>query len=308
MAKDSAVPASIACDYFNTHNTILAYCEEDVLKRAVEHCVFFEKLLSKTISGSDIWRINHAEGECTAIDPHTRHILDTALKVSEASQGAFNIAVGAAAKLWHFTDGSRQLPDPEALERAVASIDYRQIRLSDAGVTIPTGMHLDLGGIAKGYITDRVADFLQENGVMSALLNFGGNVVSIGHKPNGKPWSIGLQKPFAPTGEAYFAAVPCVDGTIVTSAVYERGFDLDGKRYHHILDPRTGYPVQNKVVAVTLFGKDSLLADAVSTACFVLGPEKGFPLARQFGMDALYIDTEGHISFPQHLPITFIKQ
>ena len=292
--------------YFNTYNTITAFCPQELLQEAVLLCGRFENLLSKTVEGSDVWRINHACGAGTEISEDTMTILRTAEQVSHASGGAFNIAIGDAVSLWRFTDGSRMLPDPDALAVAVHHADYTKISLSGHTVTVPDGMKIDLGGIAKGYITDRVADFLRDRGVQSALLNFGGNVVTVGGKPDGTPWSVGLQRPFAVTGEDFFAVILSRDSTIVTSAVYERGFNLGGKRYHHILDPRSGYPVENDVVAVTLFGKDSLLADALSTACFVLGIRDGSALATRFRMEFLFIDRDGKIYRSASLPLQYL--
>ena len=172
---------------------------------------------------------------------------------------------------------------------------------------MPPQLQIDLGGIAKGYIADRIADELREKGVKSALLNFGGNIVTVGTRPNGEPWMVGLQTPGADRGKKFWAFVPCVDGTLVTSGIYERSFEKDGVLYHHILDPRTGWPVQNNVLTVTAVSKDSLLADAITTALFVLGPEQGFHLARYYGVQAVYLLRNGEVSYSPDLDLTFVK-
>jgi FAD:protein FMN transferase len=294
--------------YFNTINTLTADCPISVLQSALDHCAYYENLLSKTIPGSDVWRANHAEGQPIPVSVHLQQILRVALDVNHSSNGAFNVALGAVTALWKFTSETPRVPAMEELESAVHSIDNQFICLEGDTLFLPKGMQLDLGGIAKGYIADQIANELREQGVISALLNFGGNVVTVGCKPDGSPWSIGLQSPYLEQGKAFFAALPCVDGTVVTSGVYERGFNQGGKRYHHLLDPRTGRPVENGVIAVTLLGKDSLLADAVSTACFVLGPEKGLPLAHCYGMSAIYLFDGGKVRYTRGLPIQFADQ
>jgi FAD:protein FMN transferase len=291
--------------YFNTINTLSADCPISVLQSALDRCAYFENMLSKTIPGSDVWRANHAAGQPISVGIHLRQILRVALDVNLSSDGAFNVALGAVIALWQFTGGSPRIPSMEELEAAVCSIDNRFIHLEGDMLLLPEGMQLDLGGIAKGYIADQIANELREQGVTSALLNFGGNMVAVGCKPDGSPWSIGLQTPYMEPGKACFAALPCVDGTVVTSGVYERGFNQDCKRYHHLLDPRTGRPVENGVLAVTLLGKDSLLADAVSTACFVLGPEKGLPFAHRYGMSAIYLFDGGKVRYTRGMPVQF---
>lgn len=297
--------STVTGHYFNTINTLTADCPVSTLQSALDRCAYYENLLSKTIPGSDVWRANHAAGQPVSVSTHLQQVLRTALDVNLSSNGAFNVALGAVTALWKFTSDSPHVPTAEELEAAVCSIDNRLIRLEGDTLLLPEGMQLDLGGIAKGYIADQIANELRDQGVRSALLNFGGNVVTIGCKPDGSPWSIGLQAPFQEPGKAFFAALPCVDGTVVTSGVYERGFNQNGKRYHHLLDPRTGRPVENGVLSVTLLGKDSLLADAVSTACFVLGPEEGLPLAHHYGMSVIYLFEGGKVRYTRGLPVQF---
>ncbi len=140
----------------------------------------------------------------------------------------------------------------------------------------------------------------------SALLNFGGNVVTIGRRADGEPWSVGIQTPGGKALQDYWAAIECADGTVVTSGIYERGFALRGIRYHHILDPRTGWPVQNGLLSVTVLTKSSLLADALTTALFVLGPEKGMDLAQRYGVSAVYLERSGKVIYTEGMPIQFL--
>ena len=294
-------------DYFDTFNTITSPAPQEVLQAAMDECAYYNKLLSKTVPGSDVWRINHNRGEPVTVSEHTRTILEMALEMNRASEGAFNIAIGPAIALWHFTDGTAVLPDPEKLMEAVKRADCSRICLEENTVTVPEEVEIDLGGIAKGYICDCIADSLRARGVTSALLNFGGNVVTVGNRPDGQPWTIGLQRPSGERGKEFWAAVKSSDNTLVTSGIYERSFQLNGMTYHHILDPRTGWPVQNHILTVTAVTKSSLLADAITTALFVLGPEKGLALAQKYGVSAVYLRDDGKVFFDPDLDIVFVK-
>ena len=297
----------VSGDYFDTFNTITAPASVELLQRAMDECIYYNKLLSKTVPGSDVWRINHNQGKPVEVSDHTRRILEMALEMNRSSDGAFNIAVGPAVALWHFTDGTAVLPDRDQLKAAIARADCSRIVLDGNTVFVPDDVEIDLGGIAKGYICDCVADYLRANGVASALLNFGGNVVTIGNRPDGKPWTIGLQRPSGERGKEFWAAVKSCDNTLVTSGIYERSFTLNGVTYHHILDPRTGWPVQNHILTVTAITKSSLLADAITTALFVLGPEKGLSLAEKYGVSAVYLRDDGKVFYDPKLDIVFVK-
>jgi FAD:protein FMN transferase len=292
---------------FDTYNTISACCEKTILEESMKKCDYYNDLLSKTVPGSDVWRINHAGGKAVRVSSETIRILSMAARVSEDSDGAFNISVGSAMAMWRFTDGSMKIPDKRELAEAIARADYTKILLGEDTVEVPPEMQIDLGGIAKGYIVDCIAEELRSRGVKSALLNFGGDVVTIGHKPDGNPWLIGLQKPDGEHGKDFWAVVKSVDSTVVTSGVYERGFDVNGVRYHHILNPRTGWPVQNGLSTATICAKDSMLADALTTAIFVLGADEGMRLTQKYGVQAVFLSQDGSISFPQGMDIMIIQ-
>jgi FAD:protein FMN transferase len=292
---------------FDTFNTISACCDRSILEETMKKCDYYNNMLSKTVPASDVWRINHAGGKAVKVSPETMKILFTAARVCEDSGGAFNISVGGAMALWRFTDGSMIVPDKRELAEAIARADYTKIQLGEDTVEVPFDMQIDLGGIAKGYIVDSIAGELRSRGVSSALLNFGGDVVTIGHKPDGNPWTIGLQTPGGEHGKDFWAVVKSVDSTVVTSGIYERGFDINGVRYHHILDPRTGWPVQNGLLTVTVCTQNSMLADALTTAIFVLGMDEGMNLADKYGVQAVFLAGDGRISYPHGMDITIIE-
>ncbi len=290
-AKEAS-PISVHGFYFDTVITITAHCEEAVLQKALKSCAAYEKQFSKTIEGSEVYKLNHAGGASVEVSGEFLALLETAQRVSEASRGAFDVSIAPAAALWDFQAETPALPDRDALARAAALTDYRSIHVEGNRVTLREGMQLDLGGVAKGYISGQIARELQAAGVKRALLNFGGNIVTIGEKSEGVPWRIGIKNPADPYG-APLRVVESRGGALITSGTYERGFTLDGVRYHHILDTKTGMPVQNGVVQFSILCDDPALADALSTACLALGREGGLALAQHFGAEAVCVTEDG---------------
>ena len=276
--------------YLDTVITLTAYTEDgQALKDALEECGRYERLLSRTAEGSDVWKINHAGGQPVEVSEDTLAILRCAQEISRLSDGAFDVTIAPASTLWDFTSGETKLPDSEELERAAELVDYTKLRIDGNLVTLPEGMMIDLGGIAKGYIADRVKAYLEQRGVRHAILSFGGNIVAIGKKPDGEEWKVGIQDIDKPTGEIMLVSRNS-GGSTVTSGIYERGFELEGVRYHHILSPEDGMPVQNELASVTIFSENSMEGDALSTTVFVLGPEKGMDLVNAIdGVEALLI-------------------
>ena len=240
--------------YLDTVITLTAYTEDKrVLKDALEECGRYEKILSRTVEGSDVWRINHAKGETVEVSDDTMNILHCAQEISEKSGGAFDVTIAPVSTMWNFTKEPHELPDAEELAKAAEFVDYTRMKLEGNKVTLPEGMMIDLGGIAKGYIADQVKAYLKKQGVKYAILSFGGNIVAIGsEKPDGTPWKVGIQDIDKPTGEHMLVSLN-KGGSTVTSGTYERGFDLDGVRYHHLLSAETGWPVQNELASVTIF-------------------------------------------------------
>ena len=281
---------SVSGFYMDTIITLTAYTDdEEVLNDALKECGRYDRLLSRTQEDSDVWRINHAEGKPVTVSDDTITILKTALQVSEMSDGAFDVTIAPASTLWDFTSGAAVLPDADQLKAAAEKVDYTKLSIEGNTVTLPKGMMIDLGGIAKGYAADKVKEYLAGRGVESAILSFGGNIVALGLKPGGKPWKVGIRDIDGGPAD-YMLISRNFGGSTVTSGIYERGFDLDGVRYHHLLDAETGWPVQNELASVTIFSESSMLGDALSTAAFVLGTEKGCELIESLdGVEALFI-------------------
>ncbi len=288
--------------YFDTVVTVTAYVSDpSVVDAALRECAKYENLLSKTVEGSDVWALNHAGGEWVEVSEETREILEKALEYSRLSDGLFDVTVEPCTALWDFTGGSEVLPDPDALAAAAAKVDYTAVELGETGVRLRNGATIDLGAIAKGYITDRIASFLVERGVESAILNFGGNVLTIGSKPGGEAWKIGVQDPRSPRGES-IGVLPVTGKAVVTSGIYERGFDKDGIRYHHILDAATGWPIQNELAGVTIVAEDAFDADALSTTVFAMGSEDGLAFVEELdGVEAIFVTREDAVTWSSGL-------
>ena len=281
--------------YLDAVITISGYADKEILEGAVALCGEYEKVFSRTVEGSDVWRINHGEGCPVRVCGDTAELLTIALEVCEKSGGALDITIAPASDLWDFKADEPEIPDSGELSSAAELVDYTKLKLEGDMVTLPAGMAIDLGAVAKGYIADKAAEYLKEKGVESAILNLGGNVVALDSKPDGREWSIGIQDPEKENGKAGYS-VMVADKSVVTSGIYQRGFDKDGVRYHHILDRATGWPVQNGLASVTIITGSSAMADAMSTACFVLGRDMGMSFAEEMGVQAVFIGTDGKVS------------
>ncbi len=272
---------------------------EDVLSAAFDEIERLESLLSVTREDSDVWRINTADGRPVTVAKETAEVLTFALRYAQLSDGALDVTVRPVSQLWDFT--AQAVPDAAALQQAVELVDYHNLSVDGQTVTLTRGA-IDLGGVAKGYIADRVAVLLKEKGVRSALVDLGGNIVAVGDKA-GEPFRIGIKDPMKT--DSLCAVIEKNDISVVTSGIYERGFDKDGVRYHHLLDPATGMPVQNTLASVTIVCKKSADADALSTACFVMGEERAKTLIDSLpDTEALFVRRDGTISATTGLTYT----
>lgn len=242
-------------------------------------------LMSLEVEESDLNRLNRAAGSGRAleIDRWTYEVLEEAIHMAEVSDSAFTPAIEPLVSLWDIGGPDQQVPDRNLITPLLPLLDYEQIRLyesadpssdSPRAELLRSGMGVDLGGIAKGYAADLVSDYLKEEGVQHAILDFGGNIMTIGRKTAEQPWTIGLQRPDMQRG-VYLGTLPADDLSIVTSGVYERFFIENDTRYHHLIDSRDGYPADNRLEGVVIVSDISMIADGYSTAVFVQGLEKG---------------------------------
>ncbi len=267
-------PQSKSFFAMDTYMTITAYGEnaETALNQAEERVTELEKLWSVTDENSEIYAVNHSEGENVHVSPETAELLDFSLDISEVTNGALDCTMYPVLTEWGFTTGNYKIPTDQKISELLENTGYEKIDLNDNNVTVPQNMQIDLGAVGKGYTGDFIVDILQENGVESALLDLGGNIQMIGTKPDGTDWKLGLRSPF---DEGSFATLEVSDCAAITSGGYERYFTGDdGKTYWHILDPATGKPAHSGLVSVTIVGKEGRLCDALSTSLFVMGLDK----------------------------------
>lgn len=300
--------------YFNTIIEVRIYDEGAdgaLLDGCMELCHRYEQLLSARIGESDIARINAAQGEEVVVDAETAHLLTEAARYTEVTDGAFDITTGGVSSLWNFTgDPPGPVPAADEVTEALAHVgaDRIVIHPADAVPLADGAVHaaatarvrlsdpdarIDLGAVAKGYVADRLKDYLAENGVTCALINLGGNVLALGGKPDGTPFSVGVRDP-EEGSTSFLRVLEIADKSVVTSGNYERYFTEDGVRYHHILDARTGYPADNGIASVTVITDESLTGDILSTVLFLMGPEKGLSYAESLPFtEALFVTTSG---------------
>lgn len=275
--------------------------DEEALQQAFALAADYESQLSRTAEGGQVWRIN--QGETVAVSPETAELISLGLDYGRLSGGSFDITVGALTQLWDF-GGANHLPTAEELAAALATVGQDAVTVTRAadGQSLVSlsrpGAQLELGAIAKGYIADQTAAFLREQGVTAGVLDFGGNVLTLGEKPDGTAWRIGVQQPFGSERVEMLGLIEITGAaSIVTSGVYERNFQQDGVLYHHILDPASGYPAASGVMGVTVVSRSSAQGDALSTICLLLGLEAGSRLLEsQEGVaGAVWVDQAGEV-------------
>ena len=244
-----------------------------------------ESLLSVTIENSEIYAANHAQGRPVPLSPDVQTLLSDALYWCGETDGALDISIYPVLRTWGFTTGEYRVPEDAELEALLKNVDYTRVDLNrDSGtVTLPEGMEIDLGSVAKGYTGDVMMQVFRDAGVTSGMISLGGNVQVLGTKPGGTDWRIAVQDP---NGDGFVGIVEVSDKAVITSGGYERFFEKDGVTYWHILDPETGKSAHSGVVSATVVGKSGTMCDALSTALFVMGPERASDFWKTHAGDA----------------------
>lgn len=274
-------------------------------EKALEACFArlreIEDEMSANKDGTELAKINEsAGGAALRVTDDLSYVIGKALEYARLTDGAFDPSVGPLVKLWGIGTEAARVPSRSEIEAAKRLIDWRQVELDPTAKTVRlgmAGMRLDLGAIAKGYAADEMRRILIAASVKAAIVDLGGNIYAVGQKRAKASWRIGVQvpNPAAPRGE-YLGIVEGSDFTVVTSGVYERYFEEGGKRYHHILDTRTGYPADSGLVSVTVVANSSIDADGLSTSLFALGREKGMALAAKLpGVNVVMVDEAGKV-------------
>ncbi len=241
-----------------------------------------------TKAGSYIYEVNQSAQKGARVSGEAAQLISDALRFAADTDGAFDPAIGALSSLWNISENPR-VPSQGEIDTALPLVNFRDVTVDGSTVTLKkSGMQLDLGGIGKGYAADLAVQIYKKHGIDSAIVNLGGNVYVYGDKQDDSDYRIGLRDPLG-TENDYAAIIPAKNTSVVTSGVYERFFESGGKTYHHLLDPKTGYPADNDLLAVTVVCESSTEADALSTALFVMGLQAGLEYAEQTsGVEAVF--------------------
>ncbi|MEO7977280.1 FAD:protein FMN transferase [Flavobacterium sp.] len=264
-----------------------------------------ENEISDWIPTTLISQVNQNAGiKPVKVTPEVFELVERALKISELTSGAFDISYASMDKIWKFDGSMKEMPTEEAIKKSVAKIGYKKIILDKKEKTIflkESGMKLGLGGIGQGYIADKVEELLFLKGCKSGIVNVSGDINAWGKQPDGKLWSVGIVNPL--NKNKVFATFPLEDSAVETSGSYEKYVVFNGKRYSHIIDPRTGYPASG-VVSVSVFAKKTEIADALATGIFVLGIDVGLDLVNQLkGIGCIIVDDKGAVHVSKNIDI-----
>jgi len=281
-----------------THKAFGLYTEYS-LEAVCTEVARIESLLSRFLPGSDVSRVNASAGiKGERVSRETYDVLSQAVEFSRRFPGCFDVTIAPLVALWHTGRKSLTQPAASSIRQVLPLVNYQDLILNPREMTARlknTGQSVDLGGIGKGFASDKIREVFRQFGIASAYSNLGGNVVTVGARPDGTPWHIGIQHPRQEQG--LIGAVSVVDQTVVTSGDYQRCYtDRQGKRHHHILDPRTGYPAESGLTSVSIVSDTSVVADALSTIVFVAGMEKGLEFLRSFPQtEAILVDSEAQV-------------
>lgn len=264
-----------------------------------------ENQISDWIPTTPISRVNKNAGvQPVRVDDEVFQLVQRAIKISELTSGAFDISYASMDKIWKFDGSMKAMPTPEAIAKSVERIGYKKIILNEKDQTIflkEVGMKLGLGGIGQGYIADKVKALLVSKGCTSGIVNVSGDINAWGKQPDGTPWSVGIVNPM--NKNKVFATFPLEDSSVETSGSYEKFVTFNGIRYSHIIDPRTGYPATG-VVSVSVFAKQTEIADALATGIFVLGVDVGLDLVNQLkGIGCIIVDDRGVVHSSKNIDI-----
>lgn len=303
----NTTPVSKSGIYFDTVITITLYDTRQY--NLLDECLLlaekYENLFSKTVETSDIYKINHSNGASVTVDDETFYLLEKALSYAKLTDGAIDPTILPLSDLWNFGEND-QVPDKDSILQALSHVGYENVILDkeNSCVTLKDkNAGIDLGFIAKGYIADKMKEFLLSKGVTSAIINLGGNVLTLGTKPDGSTYTLGIQAPFDMNSAASALTVKVNDKSLVTSGVYERYFYQEDVLYHHILSTKTGYPVNNGLWSVTILSDSSMEGDAYSTICMCLGLDDALTLIETTdNIEAMFITEDMEIIYSNDFP------
>ena len=302
-AESSPEPVQGTFFAMDTMMDFTIYGESGLINQSESLIASLESLVSVTDADSELYAINQTGSGM--LTEEASSLMKQALEICRRTDGALDLSIYPIVRAWGFTTGSYQVPDEAEIQALLPLVDYRKIQYDAATgtVTLPEGMEIDLGSVAKGYAGQLAAQMLREHGVQSALLNLGGNVQTVGTKPDGSPWQIGIKDP---QGEDAMMVLSVEDQAVVTSGGYERYFEQDGQTYWHIMDPSTGHPADSGLISVTIVGDEGVVCDGLSTALFVMGLEKAADLwAQSCNFEAVFVTASGEVYITEGLQDRF---
>lgn len=317
VVKDDKTKSTITSQesyQIGTYITISIYDEKEVPSTVFDEIFYtiydFEKMMSKNIEMTNVDQINDSAGVAPVEVPEVLYdVIALSISYGEMSNGLFDVSIGPVVNLWGIGTDDAAIPDGDELKAAMEKVDYRKIELDPDKSTVflpEEGMVLDLGAVAKGYIADEVKKVIQKNGYESAIINLGGNVLTVGLKPNSDHWSVGVRDPQSEMG-GLVGILNLEDNAIVSSGVYERFFIKDNVRYHHLINPETGYPEQSNLLSISIVTGASVDGDALSTAGFLMGFEKGYDFIESIeGVDAMFVLDDGSIYMTSGIESKFL--
>lgn len=291
----------------DTFMVLKAHGEESdaALDEAVREIRRIDQMLSIGIKESEISTLNN-NGEAD-FSEESMYLLDTSREVFNKTEGAFDITVYPLMVEWGFVDQKYRVPEKGTIKKLLENIGTDKIETQESNVKVPEGTKIDFGGIAKGYTSQKVIEILERHKVKGAIVSLGGNVQSCGVKADGKKYKVGIEDPKG--SEDYIGVLEIKDKVVITSGSYERYFKKDGKVYHHIIDPKTGYPAKSDIASVTVVNEDGTTADAMATALFVMGREKALEYWKKYGekdeFEMVIVENDGRITITEGLKETF---
>ncbi|WP_040210533.1 FAD:protein FMN transferase [Clostridium polynesiense] len=267
--------------------------DDSILEKAFDRVRQIESELSINKEGTEIDKVNDSAGKAPVKVSEDAFInIKKGIEYSRLTEGSFDITIGPLVKLWSIGLPEAKVPSSEEIKSTIPLIGYKDLEINESAKTVylkKSGMKIDLGGIAKGYTADVISQILKDNGVKNALVDLGGNIYALGNNPEGRPWKIGIQNPFDSRGKIV-GYVPVENKSVVTSGIYERFLEKDEKKYHHILNPFTGYPYENEIAGISIISDKSIDGDALSTSVFSKGLEGGMKFIETLSdVDAVFV-------------------
>lgn len=279
----------------------------EVLDKAFDKLKEVDSKMNASSTTSEISLVNNESGKgYVKVSDDTFYVIKQGVRYGNITEGIFDVTIGPLVKLWGINTEDARVPARIEIDSKLPLVNYENVLLKEDTKEVMLknpGMALDLGGIAKGYAADAVAEVLKSNGVEHAIIDLGGNILTVGSKVSGEKWKIGVQNPNTERGQ-YLGIIEVSDKTIVTSGIYERYFEQDGKRYHHILDTSTGYPVDNNLASVTIVTDKSIDGDALAKS-FCMGVEKGKTFIKSQGAEAIFVTKDSKVYLTDGLKDNF---